>query len=279
MLDAYQRLRSLPFFEEAAASVALLAGVLALLAIARAAIRSGRLARDARRRWLVSTRNAALLALLMGLVVIWGTEVRSFALSFVAAAAAVVIAAKELLVCLSGTFLRTSSGAFELGDRIEVNGVRGDVIDLGAFTTTLLEVGTGHSNRTGRAITIPNSVFTIAPVYNETPSGEYLLTTMAVPVGPEADLVAAEAALLAAAAEECRPFLDAARARLAESAAHKGLDPSTVDPRVSVRLVDPTRTELLVRFPAPVRLRNRVEQSVLHRYLGAVERRPAAGDS
>jgi len=274
MLYALQRLRDLPFFEEAAASLALLAGVLALLAISRSAIRSGRLAADTRRRWLVSTRNAALFALLVGLVVIWGTEVRSFALSFVAAAAAVVIAAKELFVCLAGAFLRTSSGAFELGDRIEVNGVRGDVIDLGAFTTTLLEVGPGQSNRTGRAITIPNSVFTALPVYNETPSGEYLLTTMVVPLPPEADLASAEAALLAAAVEECRPFVDVARARLAQSAAHKGLDPSTVDPRVSVHLVDPVRTDLLVRFPAPVRLRNRVEQSLLHRYLQAVGRSP-----
>jgi len=279
MLDVLERLRSLPFFKEAAASAALLAGVLSLLAISRGAIRRSRLAAGARRRWLVSTRNVALLVLLVGLVAIWATEVRSFALSFVAVAVAVVIASKELIVCLAGAFLRTSSGAFELGDRIEVNGIRGDVIDLGAFTTTLLEVGAGHSNRTGRAITIPNSVFTTMHVFNETPSGEYLLTTMTIPVPPGTDLAAAEAALLAAASEECRPFLDAARARLAQSAAHKGLDPSTVDPRVSVHLVDPLRTDLLVRFPAPIRLRNRVEQSVLHRYLGAVDRRPGAGDA
>lgn len=276
MLELLRGLSDVPFFHETASSLVLLLSLLLSLALTRGAIRRGRLAAEARRRWLVQSRNAALLALLVGLVVIWGTEVRSLALSFAAVAVAVVVASKELIVCLAGAFVRTSARAFELGDRIEVAGVRGDVIDLSALTTTLLEVGPGHSNRTGRSITVPNSVFVTSSVYNETPSGEYLLATLVVPLSPGADLAASEAALVAAAEEECRPFLEEARSRLGESAAHKGLDPSTVDPRVSVRLVDPARTDLLLRFPAPVRLRNRVEQGVLHRYLEAVRPAPEA---
>lgn len=275
MIELVDRMAERLFFYETAASLILLLGALLALSLARRAILRSRLANEVRRRWLVQTRNAAIAGLLLGLIVIWGTEVRSLALSFVAVAAAAVIATKELITCLAGAFVRTSSRAFELGSRIEIAGVRGDVIDLGALTTTLLEVGPGQSNRTGRAVTLPNSLFVTVPVFNETPSGDYLMHTLVVPVGREADWRASEKALLEAAQAECRPFLDEARAHLGESAAHKGLDPSTVDPRVSLRLVDPGRIDLLLRFPAPVRLRNRVEQNVLRGYLEAAG--PAAG--
>lgn len=276
-MEILKRLSDRPFFHEIAASLILLLVALLGLALARRAILGSRLPSDVRRRWLVQSRNAAIAGLLVGLVVTWGTEVRSLALSFVAVAAAAVIAAKEVIVCLAGAFVRTSSRAFDLGDRIEIAGVRGDVIDLGALTTTLLEVGPGQSHRTGRAITLPNSLFVTTPVYNETPSGEFLMTTLVVPLGSEADWRACERALLEAAEAECRPFVEEARAHLGASAAHAGLDPSTVDPRVSVRVVDPARTDLLLRLPAPVRQRHRVEQAVLARYLDATRRPPVGG--
>lgn len=47
---------------------------------------------------------------------------------------------------------------------------------------------------------------------------------------------------------------------------------SDVDARVSVRVVDPARIDLLLRLPAPVRHRHRVEQGVLARYLDATRK-------
>lgn len=271
MFSLLERLKAMAFFHEAASSAVLLISVLLVLSLIRRAIRGSRIPADVRRRWLVRSRNATLVGLLVGLVIIWGTEMRSLALSLAAVAAAIAIATKEVLLCVGGAFVRTSSRAFDLGDRIEVAGVRGDVIDLGALTTTVLEVGPGHSNRTGRAVVVPNSAFLSQPVVNETPSGDYLLVTLAVPVSREADWRSAERALLAAAQQECAAFLEEARAHLGRTAAHKGLEPSTVDARVSLRLADPARIDLLVRFPAPVAQRNRVEQSILRRYLETLE--------
>lgn len=270
MLEQLEELRKLPFFNEGAGSLALVLGLLLLRSLAARAIRRSRLAEETRRLWLIHSRNTALVAILLGLVVIWGPEVRSLAFSLVAVAAALAIATKELILCVAGAFVRTSSGAFSVGDRIEVAGVRGDVIDLGAFTTTVLEVGPGPSYRTGRAVVLPNSVFVVQPVANETFTGEYLLDTLAVPVERDGDWQRHEQALLTAARTECEPFLEAARQQLTRSAARLGLEPSGVDPRVSLRLVDAKRLDLLVRFPAPERQRARVEQDLLRRYLAAL---------
>ena len=272
MIEGLRRLTTLPVFNDFLASLVLLLGILLALSLTRRAIRRSRLNADIRRRWLVQSRNAALAGLMVGLIVIWGPEVRSLALSLAAVAVAIVVASKEIIVCLLGAFVRTSSRSFDVGDRIEVAGLRGDVIDLSALTTTLLEVPAGHSNRTGRMVVLPNSVFVSSPIVNETPSPDYLLGTLVVPVSRDAGWSQAERVLLEAARKATGFFLDEARLTLAREATHKGLDPSTVDPRVSVRLVDPERVDLLVRFPAPVRHRNRVEQEILRGYLAALSK-------
>lgn len=75
---------------------------------------------DLRRRWSAQIRNTCWLVLLLGLVLVWATELRIFAISVVAALAAIVLAAKELILCFTGSFFKTTAKAFVLGDRIEI---------------------------------------------------------------------------------------------------------------------------------------------------------------
>ena len=130
-------------------------------ALILSAVRSRHLPPAEVRRTVASTRTAVLSVLAIGTAALWFDELKTFALSLAAVAAAIVLATKEIILCVSGTFVRTSSNAFEIGDRIECNGVRGDVIDITLLTTKILEIGPGHlaHQQTGRAIVIPNSLF------------------------------------------------------------------------------------------------------------------------
>ena len=132
-----------------------------------------RLADADRLRWDLRIGQAGALVLLLGLVIIWAPQLRFLALSAVAIAAALVIASKELLMCLSGTMLRASVDSYSVGDRIEVNGMRGDVVSYGALATTLLEVGPSHQHA-GRSVVFPNSRLLSQPVIDETFTDEYM---------------------------------------------------------------------------------------------------------
>lgn len=224
---------------------------------------------DMRRRWAAQVRNVALLILVLGMVFIWGAELRTLALSVVAIAAAIVIATKELIMCVSGTILKVSGRSFQIGDRIEIGAIRGDVIDQTLLTTTVLEVGPGTSihQHSGRTVVLPNSLLLTVPVINETFSDEYVLHAFSVPLSEKLDWRKAEAALLSACQSECNAFLKEAEEHMNRFVRDQRLQSLDVAPRVSVRLDDPERVLLLARIAVPARRKGRIEQSILRRFL------------
>src|SRR5690606_4205598 len=93
---------------------------------------------------------------------------KNFAFSIAAVTLALVIATKELILCFSGAMLRAGTGAFTIGDWIEVGANRGEVIDFNLFSTTLQELDRPPNDYsfTGKVIVIPNSLFLSEPIKN-----------------------------------------------------------------------------------------------------------------
>lgn len=264
LVDAIQ---NYPLASEIGASLALLAVALLLRTMAVRAVKRSQLPLEIRRRWVVQIRNTAILLVVLGLTVIWASEFRAVALSIVAVAVALVIATKELLLCLSGALLRASSRAFSVGHRIEVGNQLGDVIDVGALATTILEVDPATQERTGRAVTIPNSQFLEAPIVNESFTGNFVSHVLRVPVPAGADWRKAETVLRDCARQECEAYLDQAKLYMERAAAEEALDPPIVGPAIRVLISERGQVDLLLRFPAPVRKRERVAQRIVRRFL------------
>lgn len=111
------------------------------------------------RRWIIRIKNGSVIALIVGLILIWAPQLHTFALSITAFAVALVVATKEMILCLTGAIMRVTSQPFKAGDWVTIDGVTGEVVDLDAFAFRLQEVDMkGRSYHfTGRTITIPNS--------------------------------------------------------------------------------------------------------------------------
>jgi small-conductance mechanosensitive channel len=258
-----------PALRSAAVTVLVFAAILVARAVALRAVRRMSLSADSVLRWRAQVRNGTVLLFVLGITVVWAEELRSVALSIVAIAAALVLAMKELIACFMGALLRASGGGFRIGDRIEVAGHRGDVIDAGPLTTSILEVGPGTAihQRTGRVIVLPNSVLLTSPVINETVTARWVLHVLRVPVRREG-WKGERDRLLAIAEELTAPHIGAATETMVRIAMERGLQPPQVHPSVYVEMTDPERLELLLRFPAPVHERGRLAQQILARWLG-----------
>jgi len=130
---------------------------------------SGEILSDARRRWISIIQNSTFLFAALGLIFIWSPQLSTFALSLTAFVVALVVATKEYILCLVGALYRATSNPFSLGDWIEIQSFRGEVLTEGILTTKLQELGTGSSRFqfTGRILTLPNSLLLTQTVFNE----------------------------------------------------------------------------------------------------------------
>jgi len=253
-------------------SLILLAVVLALrLILVRAVLSRESLSVETRRRWTVNIRNALALVFIIGLIFIWAHQLSTFAVSLVAIAVALVLATKELILCISGTVLRIGVNAYSMGDRISIGGIRGNVVDQSLLATTVLETGPGHvsSQYTGRAVVFPNSLLMSSPLINETYMKEYIVHVMTIPLTSNDDWQMAEKVLLEIARTECGPFIAEARLHMKQLEGKNWLDAPSVEPRVSLHVPEPGRLNLLLRIPTPAHRTSRVEQAILRRFLQA----------
>jgi small-conductance mechanosensitive channel len=227
-----------------------------------------RMSREIKLRASVFWRNSSLLAAALALLFVWRTELRAAALSLAALSVALVLAGKELLTSTLGYIHRTTSGSFRFGDVIEIGGVKGEVIDQTLLSTTVLEMSEEHQF-TGRTVQFPNSFYVIHPLKNHSRIGDYQLGILVVPLAAGAELDAARRRLEEAASAVCSAFVAPAEAALRELEGEQFVVMPSADPRVTLRMVDANKMNLILRYPCPAKQRTRTEQAILARYLAA----------
>jgi small-conductance mechanosensitive channel len=92
------------------------------------------------------------------------------------AGAGLTVALKDFIVSFFGWFVLMGKNGMGLGDWVEINGVTGEVAELGMFHTVLLETGnwTDSGHPTGRRVTFTNSFAIEGHYFNFSTSGQWL---------------------------------------------------------------------------------------------------------
>lgn len=87
-----------------------------------------------------------------------------------------VVRNRKLIVSFFGWFVLMGKDGIRLGDWVEINGVTGEVVQLGIFHTVLLETGnwTDSGHPTGRRVTFTNSFAIEGHYFNFSTSGQWL---------------------------------------------------------------------------------------------------------
>ena len=92
------------------------------------------------------------------------------------AGAGLTVALKDFIIAFFGWFVLMGKNGIRLGDWVEINGVTGEVVELGMFHTVLLETGnwTDSGHPTGRRVTFTNSYAVEGHYFNFSTSGQWL---------------------------------------------------------------------------------------------------------
>ena len=223
----------------------------------------GEMSAEKRRLHLVWARNIIWLAVLLIIISVWATTIAGFALSLAAVAGALLIVSKELVMCVHGYLYVSVVQPYKVGDVIEFGALRGRVIDIDMFATTLADLD-ASGQQTGKVAEFPNGLLLTTPLKNISPTGAYLLHHIRMPV-PEAlagDLDRIEAAALAAAERAIAPWRDEAIAHFRKVSEESFIALPSGRTKVSWDLSDPEHLVLVVRVACPSAERHPVEQTV-----------------
>jgi len=92
------------------------------------------------------------------------------------AGAGLTVALKDFIVSFIGWFVLMGKNGVRLGDWVEINGVTGEVVQIGPFHTVLLETGnwTDSGHPTGRRVTFTNSFAIEGHYFNFSTTGQWL---------------------------------------------------------------------------------------------------------
>ncbi|MES2120958.1 MAG: mechanosensitive ion channel domain-containing protein [Pseudomonadota bacterium] len=201
--------------------------------------------------------------LLIGIASIWFDNPARLASVVGIVGAGIAFAMQRVITAVAGYFVILRGRTFNVGDRIVMGGVRGDVLDLSFMQTRIMEMGQSPKEQadapsmwirsrqfTGRIVTVTNDKVFDEPVYNYTREFPYIWDEINLPVKYGDDCARAEQILLDAAREHALGRDKIAREELQRLEEQFGVDVGDVDPRVYWRMTD-NWLELTVRFLLP----------------------------
>lgn len=225
---------------------------------------TGNKASDKVRFWLrQATGLTAAVIVVVGVVSIWFDDPTRLTTALGLVTAGVAFALQRVITAIAGYFVILRGKTFNVGDRIVMGGVRGDVIALSFMQTKIMEMGQPppvsgaepamwvHSRQfTGRIVTVSNDKIFDEPIYNYTYHFPYVWEEMRLPIRYGDDRERAEAILLEAAQRHAITEARIDPKHRAELERRYQLTLGDIAPKVYWRITD-NWLELAVRFLSP----------------------------
>jgi small-conductance mechanosensitive channel len=152
-----------------------------------------------RQRQMMNT--VTLVLALATIVILWASLLEHAGTFLGLVAAGLAIALKEPLLAIAGRIAILGGRMYSVGDRIEVDKVKGDIIDVGFLYTRMMEVGNwiGGDQASGRIVQFSNSkLFSDTVVYNYTRNFRYIWDEEMLPITYASNMKAATDILLKA---------------------------------------------------------------------------------
>lgn len=191
------------------------------------------------------------------------------------AGAGIAFALQEVIASFAGWIAILAGGFYRTGDRVELGGTVGDVIDIGMLRTTLMETGSWVKGDlyNGRIVLVANSFVFKAPVFNYSSQFPFLWDEIVVPVRYGADRDWVRATLERVAAEEVGAFAQGAKAGWKDLARTFMIEEATVDPMITLVATD-NWLEYTVRYVVDYKRRRTNRDRLFEHILDAFEAAP-----
>ncbi|MBU2945403.1 mechanosensitive ion channel family protein [Zobellia uliginosa] len=154
--------------------------------------------------------------------------------------AGITFTLQELILSITGSFYIFFVRVYKPGDRIEINGIKGDVIDIDSIYTTLMELGewVSSDNYSGRIVKISNSFVFKGPIKNYSMDFPFLWDELNIMITYESNIALAKKIILDDATDLLSEYTKNSLTKWKEMVAHYYIEDATLEPTVALKITD-----------------------------------------
>jgi len=213
------------------------------------------------------------IALALVLLSIWVEDPTTLIVSSGILGAGIAIALQDLFRNLAGGLLAMFSKVYKIGDRIEVDGNYGDVLDVGLFNTTMMEIKEwiDGDQATGRICVIPNGVVLSGIIHNYSKEFNYIWDEIIVPITYDSNWKVAYEKLSKVVQKQTKQITTQAKNSLKGLGSKYYLTARKVDPSIFITLTD-NWIEFKVRYITEIKNRRAVSTKISRLILEEIEK-------
>lgn len=120
---------------------------------------------------------------------IWVQDPQALVVAYGIVGAGIAVSLQDFFRNFVGGIVLFVTGNYQVGDRIEVDGTTGDVIDIGIMYTRVMEIQgwVNGDQPTGRIVNVPNGVVLGSQTINATKDNTFLWEELSIPITYDSD--------------------------------------------------------------------------------------------
>lgn len=154
--------------------------------------------------------------------------------------AGIAFTLQELILSIAGSLYIFLVKVYAPGDRIEIHGIKGDVIDVDSIYTTMMEIGewVSSDNYSGRIVKLSNAFVFKGPIYNYSQDFPFIWDEVNLPIRYGSDVELAKSIIIKIASEVLSEFTANSKSQWEDVVNKYYIEDAQVDPTLAVSLTD-----------------------------------------
>jgi small-conductance mechanosensitive channel len=206
------------------------------------------------------------------ITIVYSDQLSGLTVAFGVAGAGIAFALQEVIASFAGWLAIMFGGFYKAGDRVQLGGIKGDVIDIGVLRTTLMETGQWVDGDlyNGRIVLIANSFVFKEPVFNYSGDFPFLWDEIKIPITYGSDYDKTKEILLKAGNEIAGDLTAKSKEKWLELQYKFSLEDAQTDPMVSL-IANDNWVEFTLRYVVSYKKRRLVKTELFTKILKDVD--------
>ena len=232
---------------------------------------------DPRRRYQFLLLRKIVMWFVFGIIIAFAfaTQLGSVATFAGLLTAGIAVALQSVILSVAGYFFLIGRFGIRVGDRVQIGGVTGEVMDIGLVRLHVMELGSGDMP-TGRVVAFSNSIVfqPTAGLFKQIPGTSFVWHEITLTLSPDSDYRVVEQRLLGvveAVFADYHEDMERQRRQLERTLSYA--QPTELRPTSRLRFTQ-AGLEAVIRFPVTLQNAAEVDDRVTRELLKAIEREP-----